>query len=326
MIRLTKVELRRLFARRLTAIGLLGALLGTGLLLFAVYQDSKPLPADQVASARVEFDRYAKSFPADLERCKADEAKQRESGEPVVMGCDQMMPPVWEQWIKPETVFSEALPSYLLGGSYLLIFVVFLVGAGFIGAEYSSGSIGSWLTFEPRRLRVYTSKLSAAFAGFIPLAVGFVAVLVAGVWVIIDRNGSTAGMTAERWGDFAEAGLRITVLAAVVAALGVVIGGLFRHTAAALGLAMVYLVVVEGMLGQLLTKQQPWLLRLNIDGWINHGTTYYVQKCAPVEGGGYGCESVEKHLSFGHSSVYLAVLTVVIMVVGGLVFRRRDVT
>ncbi|MFC0623580.1 ABC transporter permease subunit [Kribbella deserti] len=325
MIRLTKVEMRRLFARRLTMIGLLGAVLGSGLLLFGIYQDSKPLPAEQVAMARVEFDRYVKSYPADLERCKADEAKARETDPGVQMGCDQMQPPVWEQWIKPETVFSEALPSYLLGGSYLLIFVAFLLGAGFIGAEFSSGSIGSWLTFEPRRLRVYASKLLAAFNGVIPLALGFFALLVAGAWVVIDRNGRTAGMTAERWGDFAEAGLRITVLTAVVAALGVVVGGLFRHTAAALGLAMVYLVVVEGMLGQLLTNQQPWLLRLNLDSWINHGTTYYVQKCAPVEGGGYGCDSVLKHLSFGHSALYLAVLTAALVALGAIVFRRRDV-
>ncbi|WP_328988582.1 ABC transporter permease subunit [Kribbella sp. NBC_01245] len=325
MIRLTKVELRRLFARRLTLIGLVAALLGSGLMLFATYQESKPLPADQVAASRIEFDRYSKSFPADLEQCKLQEAKQKETDPAAAMGCDQMVPPRWEDWIKPETVFSEAMPSYLLGGTYLLLFIAFLLGAGFIGAEYSSGALGSWLTFEPRRLRVYASKLSAAFAGLVPMAIGFVALLIAGGWIIIDRNGSTAGMTGERWGDFAEIGLRVTLLTAVAAMLGVVIGGLFRHTAAALGLAMAYLVIVEGMLMGLVGNQQPWLLRLNFDSWIKHGTTYYVENCRQVDGY-FNCESLEKQLSFGHSAVYLAVLTVVVVVLGAVVFRRRDVT
>lgn len=325
MIRLTKVELRRLFARRLTLIGLLAALLGCGLMLFAIYQDSKPLPADQVASARVEFERYSKSFPNDLAECKRQEQAQEGTDPKMAMGCDQMVPPRWEDWIKPETVFSEAMPSFLLGSSYVLLFIAFLLGAGFIGAEFSSGSIGSWLTFEPRRLRVYASKLAAAFAGLVPVAAVFVAVLVAGSWIIIDRNGTTAGMTSERWGDFAESGLRIAVLAAVAAMLGVVIGGLFRHTAAALGLAMAYLVIVEGMLFGVLNKQQPWLLRLNFDSWINHGTTYEIETCRTVDGQ-YSCEYIEKQLSFGHSAVYLAVLTAVVVLVGAVVFRRRDVT
>ena len=54
MIRLGKVELRRLYARRLTLLGVLAATIITGLLLFAVYQDSKPLSdADPAAAGPV---------------------------------------------------------------------------------------------------------------------------------------------------------------------------------------------------------------------------------------------------------------------------------
>ena len=41
----------------------------------------------------------------------------------------------------------------------LLALAALVLGAGFAASEFSTGSIGTWLTFEPRRLRVYGSKL-----------------------------------------------------------------------------------------------------------------------------------------------------------------------
>ena len=49
MMRLTRVELRRLFSRRLTAIALLGALAVTGLMLFCLLYTS-PSPRDATLS------------------------------------------------------------------------------------------------------------------------------------------------------------------------------------------------------------------------------------------------------------------------------------
>ena len=43
MMRLTKVELRRLFSRRLTTIAMLGALVVTGVMLFGSFQEAKPV-------------------------------------------------------------------------------------------------------------------------------------------------------------------------------------------------------------------------------------------------------------------------------------------
>jgi ABC-2 type transport system permease protein len=325
--RLTKVELRRLFSRRLTRIGIAGAVVMIGVMLFAVFMGSRPLPAEQLASMRADYDRMAQSLPAEVERCKAEEKAQQGTDPSFSMSCEQMVLPPWEEWTKPETVFRETMPDVLLNGSYLLVFIAFLLGAGFIGAEYSSGSIGSWLTFEPRRLRVYGSKLLAASTGLIPVAAVFTTLLLLGSWVIIGHNGTTAGTTGEVWGDLAETAVRVVALTAVAAALGVVVGLLFRHTAAALGLAMAYLVLVEAVLGGVLTKVQPWLLRLNFESWVSHGATYVVEECTGDQAGaGYSCSLVEKQVSFGHGTLYLAVVTLVLVVAGALVFRRRDVT
>ncbi len=57
MMRLTRVELRRLFSRRLTTVALLGALILTGLMLFDSFQRAKPLSGAELTSQQVQFDQ-----------------------------------------------------------------------------------------------------------------------------------------------------------------------------------------------------------------------------------------------------------------------------
>lgn len=327
MIRLGKVELRRLFARRLTLLGMLAATIITGVMLFAVYQDSKPLSDADLRQQRIQFEdarRQWESQPAadrerSIKQCETDEAAARQEDPSADFQCHG---PTWETWGKPEPKFAELAPDYLLGIGGLAAFTAFLIGAGFIGAEFTTGSIGNWLTFEPRRLRVYSSKLVAAGVGLVPVAAALVALLALGGWLIVGHYGSTAGT---RWGDLAAQGGRAVALAAGSAIIGAVLAGLLRHTAAAVGLAMAYLVLVEGVFGGALQKFKPWLLSVNFESWIRHGASYWVNQCSTSSSGFYDCQTVEKHVSFGHSAAYLAVLFAVLVVAGALVFRRRDI-
>lgn len=323
MTRLVKVELRRFFARRLTLIGTAAALIITGLLLFAVWQDSKPLAEAEQRQAQANYEQYSKTFPQDVARCRQEQEAARKNGDNTDFGCDNMTPPRPEDFGKPLTVFKEAAPDYLLGAAFLTAFVAFLIGAGFMGAEFSTGSIGNWLTFEPRRLRVYGSKLLAGGGGPLPLAAGLGGVMLVGSWLIVRHHGTTSGTV---WGNLLETGGRGVGLAAVAGMAGVALGGLFRHTAAALGVAMGYMVIVEGIFGNALQKLQPWLINVNFQSWVKHGTTYYVNECKPVDSGGYNCETIEKTLSFSHSATYLGVLVLALLVIGAALFRRRDIT
>jgi ABC-2 type transport system permease protein len=103
-------------------------------------------------------------------------------------------------------------------------------------------------------------------------------------------------------------------------------GMLFRHTAAVLGIAVGYLILVEGVFGQALQSAQPWLLRLNFNAWLEHGTSYFLNSCTTDSQGNYGCQGVEKFLTFAHSSAYLGTLVVVLVGLAALVFRRRDIS
>jgi len=329
MMRLTKVELRRLFSRRLTTIALLGALILTGLMLFDSFQRAKPLSGAELTSQRANFDQAQKDWAANgaqmVADCKTQQAEQQKTDPNAVFPCDQMEPN-WATWGKPQAKFAEMMPSTLLAGSYLLTFVGFVVGASFVGAEFSSGSMANWLTFEPRRMRVYGSKLAAAGLGLVPATVALLGLLTAGVWLIVRHFSPTTGTTAKIWGDLGEMGARSLALALAATVTGAAIGVLLRRTVAVLGIAIGYLVLVEGVFGQALQAARPWLLQLNFTSWLQHGTKYYAQTCTTDAKGQYTCQGVEKVLSFGHSSAYLGLLVVFAVGLAALVFRRRDVS
>ena len=102
-------------------------------------------------------------------------------------------------------------------------------------------------------------------------------------------------------------------------------GTLLRHTAAVIGLAMGYLVIVEIVFRRVLQGAQPWMLQLNMEGWLQHGTKYYINNCAIDSQGNYSCGGVEKLLRFGHSATYLGLLVVFVVALSAMVFQRRDV-
>jgi ABC-2 type transport system permease protein len=328
VIRLAGVESRRLFARRLTVIGVAAVLVVTAFLLFATWREARPPSAAQQVQAQQQFEQAQKDWQLHgaeyMKQCETN-WKAEPDPKPVLADFCQVMEPKLDQFGKPKTVFAELMPNLLLGSSYLLAFVAFVIGASFVGAEFSSGAIGNWLTFEPRRLRVYGSKLIAAALGMVPLAVVVLAVLTAGTWLIVRHYGTVDSTTGKVWGDLAGTAGRSVALTAGAGALGGVAALLLRHTAAAIGVAMGYLVLVEGVFGGFLMKFQPWLVKANFDAWIAHGTSYYVEVCQTMSEGGYNCNRVEKTLSFEHGAWYLGILAVVLVAVGALVFNRRDV-
>ena len=95
------------------------------------------------------------------------------------------------------------------------------------------------------------------------------------------------------------------------------VGLLLRHTAAAIGVAMGYLVLIEGVFARLPERAQPWLVKLNFDAFVRHDTTYYVNECSTGQDGSYSCTSIEKTLSFEHGAWYLGILAVVLVLLGG---------
>jgi ABC-2 type transport system permease protein len=327
MVRLTKVELRRLFARRLTVVGLAGLFLITVMLLAATWFEARPLSAEEQQRAQQQFEtahrQWVEETPELRQQCAADWRAQPDPKPSLEQMCTFHEPKL-EDFGKPRSVFAELAPELLQATAYFLAFAAFLIGASFLAAEFSSGAIGNWLTFEPRRLRVYGSKLLAAALGFVPVAAATLGILTVGAFLIVSRLGDTASTTGKVWGNLAELGGRAVVMTAAAAVLGSVIGLLFRHTAAALGVVMGYLVLVEGVFAAFLQEAQPWLVRLNVDAFLRHGTQYYVTECKTGPDGTI-CDQVERTVSFSHGSWYLAAVTTALVVLAAWTFHRRDV-
>lgn len=328
MMRLIRVELRRLFSRRLTTLAILAGVIISGLVVLGMAVDAKPpsgaeLQMQQQSLAQAQQD-WKQNGPQQVKDCLDAQGQQRQSDPKADFGCDHMEPTA-ENFGKPQPRVAELMPQGLQASSYLLGFIAFILGAGFVAAEFSSGAIGNWLTFEPRRVKVYGSKLIAAGTGALLLGIIGTAIIAGGIWVISDVWGSTA-LPRGQGGDLVLSGLRVIALTGIGALVGAAAGALLRHTAAVIGVAMGYLVLVEGVFGGFLQKSQPWLVTKNIDAWVAHGTTYGLENCHTQADGNYDCQFIEKQLSFGHGTLYLAIATLVIVLVSGWLFRRRDIS
>jgi ABC-2 type transport system permease protein len=328
---LVGVELRRLWWRRLTKAVLVGALAFVGVAVYNAYQSSTPEQlARQLDDYRTMVESMQPQTPAMVEQCKHDEAAERErSGDAAVdFGCDQInKPPTLEQMGVVPPVADIITAGIAQAGAYLLAFLAFLLGTSFIAAEFTTGSMGNWLTFQPRRVRVALAKLSAAAVGAVGLAGGamLLANLGARAISVVNRPGDDLVLPDPQplTDSVPQLLLRVIALALLAGVAGGALGLMLRHTAAVMGVLLGYGVVVELMAAQefLGGRLQPWTLGRNMEAFVDKGTTYFAETCTSTQ-----CSYGPLPLSFTHGWVYLLVAGVVLAVLGVLVFRRRDVT
>ena len=297
-------------------------------MVFGAWQSSKPPSAAEMASAQANFDMSLADWELNGEEyladCIASEAKDQETNPDADWGCEDMAAPVFENWFYPTPTFAESAASVLPNIGVLLVFAAFAMGVSFIAAEFSSGSIGNWLTFEPRRGRVYGTKVGASGISVAPIAIVAATVTLAGVWLANSINDNIGTMTSEIWGDVAQSGARVLLVTVAFAMLGVAMGTIVRHTAVAIGIIVGYVIIVEGMIGNFFRDLQPWLLNLNLQAVLNDGAMYWTTVCTDSPTGQM-CEGIENTVSLGHGAGVIGVLVAVVIAVAALVFRRRDV-
>ncbi|ROS73522.1 ABC transporter permease subunit [Cellulomonas sp. PhB143] len=328
-MRLLRVELRRFRLRALIRWGAVGAVAVALLLVAGAFQTSTPLPQAQIDEIRAQYDEQVADWDAHKDEyiadCKQQEADAQEADPSADYACEQGGPGAWEDWIGGTSSFSDAGISSIQSFGVVFLLLALFLGITFAAAETSSGAIGNWLTFEPRRRRVYWSKLAAASLGVLPIVAVALAVGTAGSWLAYEVHDATGSMTAALWTDLGWSLGRLLLGSAAFAAIGVALGMLTRHTAAALGVVVAWFVVVELFGANMLDGLQRWLLVVNTEAWVAGGATYSVETCTPSDGGGLSCSYVDHAVSLAQGGLVLAGLTIVVAVVSALVFRRRDV-
>lgn len=322
-------ELHRFSARRflrwllgLAVLGYVVVVPVVGLTQFAKTDDTV------LAQARAEVARIV----AEQNRYREECLKQTP---PPGMTAEEACPPVAnpadypvDQFLpKRPFVLADALQPGSLAVGVAVAALLFVVGATWIGAEWSARTMMALLFWETRRLRVLAVK-----SAVLVLVAAVFATLAQLAWVVTARGlaaarGTAAGLPKGFWTDVAQVGARTVLLGVVVALLGMAVAHLIRGTGAALGVGFVYFVVVENAVGIFRPGWREWLLSTNAAALVlKGGTTVSVPSRTIDQTNGQVTEFVEKNVSNLHGGLVLGGVALALLVVGGWLFRRRDLT
>ncbi|MBA8794418.1 ABC-2 type transport system permease protein [Friedmanniella endophytica] len=333
MIRLVGAELDRLRARRSFWVFALAALLIVVAFQTATNSTLRPPTAEQVASQREAYEQTHREWeqqcgpgsPGAAETTPAGDASAEPSSGPDDPDdyCANVPEPQLSDFAYGQQSFADAARSSVQISTLLGALLAFLIGASSIGAEYASGAIGNWLTYVPRRGRVFAAKaLAVALATAVVSAV-LSAAAVAGPALL--ARGYDLPLTG--LGDVSALAGRSVGLIAMAGLLGFCAALLTKHTVAAVGIALGYAIATSVSSGVLAfskhaEKVVPWTPQANFQAVLEHDYSYQV-----IDGTGFGegSESRTAVLTFEHGLVYSLVLLAAVLAVSLLVFRRRDV-
>lgn len=170
-----------------------------------------------------------------------------------------------------DTFYRSDMESALLGTSFPLVMLGWLVGASSIGAEWTHRTVTALLTWEPRRVRVLATKAVAAclYTALVVAAIQVVFTLFMLPAAVSGESASVSGSIA--WGEYVGSGGRIVAVSVVAAALGFAIATIGRNTGAALGGGMAYLLIAETLVRTWKPSWEPWLIGSNMGRLVEGG-------------------------------------------------------
>jgi ABC-type transport system involved in multi-copper enzyme maturation permease subunit len=202
--------------------------------------------------------------------------------------------------------------------------LAFLLGATYVGAEWSTRSMVALLFWEPRRRKVMATKL-LVLAG----ASAALGVLTQAAWLLVGRYllAATRGTTAVpdgTWGELIAGAGRGVLLVVLLGLLGFGIANLLRNTAASFGAAFVWFVIAENVLRGLLPASQPYLLTESAVALLTEGGSRVYVNDATVDGQGMFSGGREIVISNLHGGLMLAAVVAAVLALGVLLFVRRD--
>ncbi len=321
MIGLLRAELARLRSRRVLMISVIVAVLLLGAFQIPINDEVSPPSAVEIAQVQQSFEQAHRDWAESHVQQEADCQASGGSAD----DCAYPEPTLADYGLQPSG-YTDVAPLSLELAAILGWLVFFLIGATAIGAEYTTGAIGNWLTFVPRRGRVLTSKVAAV----VIVAVAWCALLsvlgIAAPAVLVQIHGGAVHGVGKLVAEAAR-GLGI---AAVVTCIGFSIALLTRHTIGALAVALAYLVaffVRSTLLASVSWAQRltPWTPEANLAAVLQHGHSYALPVTTRGPDGIPSTDFLERTVSLSHGLIYAAVLLVVFLGAAALVFRRRDV-
>jgi ABC-2 type transport system permease protein len=259
--RLLASELLRFRSRRLVVV-LVGAALGGSAVgaAIAAWQSTPPTEAARAeARARAE---------AEFRNCLSSDFGIPEPD--VEAFCRDVAGD--ETTYMPSHLALVELPGTLEGVSSLTSILGLVVGASVVAASWQTGTIGTILTWEPRRTRWFAARLLVLAFGVFAITIAIVGFLSVALAAAAALRGSTI-LTEGWWVDVVATGVRVASAAAIAALIGGAVAAVGRHTSAALGVVFVYTAVLEGLIRAFRPLWSPWLLGDNLVSFLSWRTT-----------------------------------------------------
>ncbi|MEV4119302.1 ABC transporter permease subunit [Micromonospora sp. NPDC049645] len=336
---LFRTELRRLGKRRFTRYMTLLGLLVLAAVVVGVFFTNQKIDAGQLARAERQADQqYQEQVRwSEQERAACEQAKAAGTATDgrYPDDCSMITAPSRDQiearWFLPSTFdFKETFDETLIPFAAILALVGFVIGASFVGAEWSTGGMMNLLLWRPKRLTVLLTKLAALLTGILAVTLPAAVLWFAGFWAVANFRGSTKGMTSGVWQSFMLTGVRGVVLVLVLTTIGFALASLGRHTAMALGGVVAVMVVGQFGLGILLSMAsvrfaEAWLLPTYALAWMTKTVT--LQDWNSCNATYYGeCKPATMDITWQQSSILLSVGVVVILGAALWAMRRRDIS
>lgn len=323
--RLVGTELRRLAARRFTKVLLGVCVLGYLIAVAYLFQShAKPTAADY-AQATVQRDDQISQIAAYAKQCLAAPGGS-EATCGTVPTADEF--PI-DQFLANSPFQPRQVPDYTLAVGAAVALAGYALGATFIGAEWSSRNLVAWLFYEPRRLRLLGAKLLAVTAAVLALSILAQLLWAVTARILLSARGlpvSTLGADAAHfWADLTGMQIRAALLVIPTVWLGFGLANLIRNTAAALGVAFVYFVILENVIRAINPALQPYLFTTGLAAWATHGgvtvdgAQVYNQKLGYVA-------PEQIHVSNLQGALTLLIYAAVVLAISVTTFRRRDIT
>jgi ABC-type transport system involved in multi-copper enzyme maturation permease subunit len=147
--------------------------------------------------------------------------------------------------------------SFIGVAAFSLLIGAVVGGASMVGAEWRAGTLVTLLTWQPDRRRVAIAKLLACGIVATAIAVVLQVLFTAAFLPAALGPGTTEGLDAAWWRSVVGTELRVAGVIGLAALFVASVAMVGRNTAAALGVAFAYLMVVESIVH----AWKPWASR-----------------------------------------------------------------
>ncbi len=323
--RLVNTELRRFSARRFTRVVLALSMVGyIGAMLLLWLLHSR-VTAEDIAQATVQRDQQIVMFQQYTDECLKQPGQDANQCGFAPTAADFPI----DQFLQNDPFRPEMVSDYVLAVGVAVAMAAFILGATFIGAEWSSKNLVAWLFYEPRRMRLMAAKLLVLLLATLLLSIVAQAIWLLSTNLLLSFRGlpvsSLGADAADFWPDVLSGQVRSALLVVPGALLGFALANLIRNTAAALGVAFVYFVIVESVLRGFSPGLQPYQFTTSVAAWVfKGGINVYGNPIYDPKQGYVTPEEI--HVSNLHGAVTLMLYALIALGISLIVFRRRDIT